>query len=125
MRVARPRNGADPNDPGFQVRDIRPAPGVDAERLKLPQGVRVQMRGEVSSMRQSFAQMGFSLVLAVLLVYLVMAAQFSSWLDPLVMIVAAAAEWFLGLDTEQKALEEVATPLTAEHPEAVRVVAAA
>jgi multidrug efflux pump subunit AcrB len=33
--------------------------------------------------------MGFSLLLAVLLVYLVMAAQFSSWLDPLIMIVAA------------------------------------
>ena len=63
--------------------------GVDAERLKLPQGVRVQVRGEVSSMRQSFTEMGFSLFLAVLLVYLVMAAQFSSWLDPLVMIVAA------------------------------------
>src|SRR5439155_15461408 len=36
-----------------------------------------------------FAEMGFSLVLAVLLVYLVMAAQFGSWLDPLVMIMAA------------------------------------
>jgi multidrug efflux pump subunit AcrB len=63
--------------------------GVDAERLKLPQGVRVKVRGEVSSMRQSFSEIGFSLVLAVLLVYLVMAAQFSSWLDPLIMIVAA------------------------------------
>ena len=40
-------------------------------------------------MRDSFADMGFSLGLAVLLVYLVMAAQFSSWLDPLIMIVAA------------------------------------
>jgi multidrug efflux pump subunit AcrB len=69
--------------------DIQRKYGVDAERLKLPQGVRVQMRGEVSSMRQSFTEMGFSLFLAVLLVYLVMAAQFSSWLDPLVMIVAA------------------------------------
>jgi multidrug efflux pump subunit AcrB len=40
-------------------------------------------------MRDSFAEMGFSLSLAVLLVYLVMAAQFASWLDPLVMIAAA------------------------------------
>jgi multidrug efflux pump subunit AcrB len=40
-------------------------------------------------MRESFAEMGFNLALAVLLVYLVMAAQFSSWLDPLIMIVAA------------------------------------
>ena len=40
-------------------------------------------------MRESFAEMGFNLMLAVLFVYLVMAAQFSSWLDPLIMIVAA------------------------------------
>jgi multidrug efflux pump subunit AcrB len=62
---------------------------VDPERLKLPQGIRVKVHGEVTSMRQSFAEMGFNLVLAVLLVYLVMAAQFSSWTDPLIMIVAA------------------------------------
>jgi hypothetical protein len=37
----------------------------------------------------------------------------------LIMIVAAAVEWLLGIDTEQKALEDVATPLTAQHPEAV------
>jgi multidrug efflux pump subunit AcrB len=68
---------------------IQTAYGIDPERMKLPQGVRVKVRGEVSSMRQSFAEMGFNLILAVLLVYLVMAAQFSSWLDPLIMIVAA------------------------------------
>jgi multidrug efflux pump subunit AcrB len=62
---------------------------VDPEPLRLPKGVRVTLRGEVASMRDSFAEMGFNLVLAVLLVYLVMAAQFSSWLDPLIMIVAA------------------------------------
>jgi len=49
----------------------------------------VSVRGEISSMRESFAEMGFNLALAVLLVYLVMAAQFSSWVDPLIMIVAA------------------------------------
>ncbi len=57
--------------------------------LELPKGLRVTVRGEVSSMRQSFAEMAFNLSLAVVLVYLVMAAQFSSWLDPLIMIVAA------------------------------------
>jgi multidrug efflux pump subunit AcrB len=69
--------------------EIRKTYGVDADRLKLPQGVRVQVRGEVHSMRESFKEMAFSLGLAVLLVYLVMAAQFSSWVDPLIMIVAA------------------------------------
>jgi multidrug efflux pump subunit AcrB len=63
--------------------------GVDPNKLKLPKGVRVEVRGEVSSMRSSFREMVFSLTLAVLLVYLVMAAQFSSWLDPFIMIVAA------------------------------------
>lgn len=70
---------------GVMQRDF----GVDPEPLRLPKGVRVTLRGEVASMRESFAEMGFNLALAVLLVYLVMAAQFSSWLDPLIMIVAA------------------------------------
>jgi multidrug efflux pump subunit AcrB len=63
--------------------------GFDPETMRLPPGVRVTVRGEVSSMRESFREMAFNLALAVLLVYLVMAAQFSSWLDPLIMIVAA------------------------------------
>jgi multidrug efflux pump subunit AcrB len=63
--------------------------GVDPEPLRLPRGIRVTVRGEVASMRESFSEMGFNLALAVLLVYLVMAAQFSSWVDPLIMIVAA------------------------------------
>jgi multidrug efflux pump subunit AcrB len=63
--------------------------GVDAESLRLPKDVRVEVRGEVSEMRDSFKEMAFILVCAVLFVYLVMAAQFSSWLDPLIMIVSA------------------------------------
>ncbi len=62
---------------------------VAGELLELPRGVRVEVRGEVKSMRKSFREMAFALVMAVLLVYLVMAAQFASWLDPLIMIVAA------------------------------------
>src|SRR5262249_40826716 len=70
-------------------RQMQTAYGIDPEKLKLPPGVRVEIRGEVKSMHDSFAEMGFSLVLAALLVYLVMAGQFSSWVDPLVMVVAA------------------------------------
>jgi multidrug efflux pump subunit AcrB len=62
---------------------------VDPQPLKLPPGVRFEVRGEVSSMRDSFGQMTFNLGLAVLLLYLLMAAQFASWRDPLIMIVAA------------------------------------
>jgi multidrug efflux pump subunit AcrB len=62
---------------------------VDPEPLRLPRGVRATVHGEVKSMRDSFREMALNLALAVVLVYLVMAAQFSSWVDPLVMIVAA------------------------------------
>jgi multidrug efflux pump subunit AcrB len=62
---------------------------LDPDELRLPRGVRIQVRGEVQAMRHSFGEMAFSLALAVLLVYLIMAAQFASWLDPLIMIVSA------------------------------------
>src|SRR5262249_54968986 len=57
--------------------------------LQLPRGIRVRVKGEISSMQQSFTDLLFNLTLAVLLVYLIMAAQFSSWLDPLIMVVSA------------------------------------
>jgi multidrug efflux pump subunit AcrB len=63
--------------------------GVDPDDLKLPPGVRATVHGEVRSMRESFHEMAFNLALAALLVYLVLAAQFASWLDPFIMIVAA------------------------------------
>src|SRR5262249_27996138 len=63
--------------------------GVNPDKIKLPKGIRFEVRGEVHSMRSSFVEMAFVLALAVVLVYLVMAAQFASWLDPLIMIVAA------------------------------------
>ncbi|MCC6416671.1 MAG: efflux RND transporter permease subunit [Gemmataceae bacterium] len=69
--------------------EIQRAWGLDPLPLKIPGNVRVEVRGEIANMRESFHEMGFNLALAVLLVYLVMAAQFSSWLDPLIMIVAA------------------------------------
>jgi multidrug efflux pump subunit AcrB len=57
--------------------------------LKLPASFHFTVRGEVSSMRDSFAEMTFNVLLAVVLLYLLMAAQFASWRDPLIMIVAA------------------------------------
>jgi multidrug efflux pump subunit AcrB len=57
--------------------------------LKLPRGIRVHMRGEIHAMRESFREVAFSLCFAVALVYLLLAAQFASWVDPLIMLVAA------------------------------------
>src|SRR5260370_8405354 len=46
------------------------------------------MRGEVASMKQSFASLGFGLILAVILIYLIIVAQFRSFLDPFIILFA-------------------------------------
>jgi multidrug efflux pump subunit AcrB len=74
-------------------RDVGAVAGDIDEALKgirssLPEGYRVQMRGEVQSMRESFASLGFGFGLAVVLVYLVMVVQFRSFRDPLIVMIA-------------------------------------
>ena len=54
----------------------------------LPEGVRVAVRGSVQAMRASFKSFGLGLILATLLVYLILAAQFESFLDPLLILLA-------------------------------------
>ena len=56
-------------DPGSKKlgEEIKKQYGVDPATLRIPQGVRVELRGEASLMIESFGQMGFALVLAVLL----------------------------------------------------------
>ncbi|MBI1940490.1 MAG: efflux RND transporter permease subunit [Acidobacteria bacterium] len=56
--------------------------------VEVPPGYAVHMRGEVSTMRESFGSLGFGLILAALLVYLVMVVQFQSFRDPLVVLFA-------------------------------------
>jgi len=57
------------------------------DAIHVPPGYRVVMRGEVESMRESFTGLGFGLLMAIALVYLVMVAQFRSFLDPLIVLV--------------------------------------
>jgi multidrug efflux pump subunit AcrB len=55
---------------------------------KLPEGVRVNLRGSVQGMRASFKSFGIGLILSVVLVYLVLVAQFASWQDPFIILLA-------------------------------------
>jgi multidrug efflux pump subunit AcrB len=83
-----------------RVVDVYVAPsGEDLGRLagaidhvvagtKLPEGVRVDLRGSVQGMRASFRSFGFGLILSVALVYLILVAQFSSFLDPFIILLA-------------------------------------
>ena len=58
------------------------------DKMTLPPGISVRYRGAVASMQKSFASFGFGLSLAVILLYLVMVAQFRSFLDPLIIMFA-------------------------------------
>ncbi len=55
---------------------------------KLPEGVRVKLRGSVQGMRASFKSFGIGLILSVVLVYLILVAQFASWTDPFIILLA-------------------------------------
>ena len=57
-------------------------------QTKLPEGVRVDLRGSVQGMRSSFKSFGFGLLLSVALVYLIFVAQFESFLDPFIILFA-------------------------------------
>lgn len=55
-------------------------------RIALPAGVFVHVAGQNEEMQSSFRSMQFALILAIFLVYLVMAAQFESLIHPLVIM---------------------------------------
>lgn len=53
-----------------------------AEKIKMEPGYRIVFSGESQDMEESFGYMGESLILAVILVYLILAAQFESFFEP-------------------------------------------
>jgi HAE1 family hydrophobic/amphiphilic exporter-1 len=57
-------------------------------QTKLPEGMRVEMRGMVSGMNESFRSFSIGLILAVVLVYLILVAQFQSFVDPFIILLA-------------------------------------
>src|SRR5579885_498244 len=54
----------------------------------LPEGVKIDLRGTVQSMRASFTSFGLGLILSVILVYLILVAQFASFSDPFIILLA-------------------------------------
>ena len=57
-------------------------------QTKLPENVRVEVRGSARAMQVSFRSFGFGLLLSTLLVYLILVAQFESFLDPFLILLA-------------------------------------
>jgi multidrug efflux pump subunit AcrB len=69
---------------------------------QLPPGTKITIRGQSQAMRQSFTTLGAGIVLAIILVYLLMVANFQSWLEPLIILIAvpgalAGVLWMLAL----------------------------
>jgi multidrug efflux pump subunit AcrB len=54
----------------------------------VPPNLRIDTRGLIVTMQSSFRSFGFGLLLAVLLVYLVLVAQFGSFVDPFLIVLA-------------------------------------
>ena len=59
-----------------------------AKRINMPPGYSVNLSGEAEDMAESFGYMGESLLLAVLFVYLILAAQFESFFEPLAIMLS-------------------------------------
>ena len=53
-----------------------------------PHGMLVSVRGSIVSMQQSFRSFGIGLILSIVLVFLILMAQFASFLDPLIILLA-------------------------------------
>ena len=69
---------------------------------KLPRGTTIDVRGQITTMESSFYRLGLGMIFAVVLVYLLMAVNFQSWLDPFIILMAlpgalAGIVWILFL----------------------------
>lgn len=76
-------------DLGAVAKDIKAAiASLEKER---PAGVTVNLRGQYETMTTAFSGLGFGILAAVVLVYLLIVVNFQSWVDPLVIITALPA----------------------------------
>jgi multidrug efflux pump subunit AcrB len=57
-------------------------------RTKVPEGLSITLRGMVQGMRASFTSFTLGLCLAVVLLYLILVAQFQSFVDPFIILLA-------------------------------------
>ncbi len=72
-------------DLGGATADVRRA---IADLGPLPPGMKVAIRGQSQAMRESFGTLGEGILLAIVLVYLLMVANFQSWVQPFIIMLA-------------------------------------
>jgi multidrug efflux pump subunit AcrB len=79
----------DRRDLGGVASDIRKI--IDQYKKQLPQGSKIDLRGQAETMNDSFLRLGFGIIFAIILVYLLMAVNFQSWIDPLIVLATIPA----------------------------------
>ncbi len=93
-------------DSGVEGRDLGSASAAVQRAIgqlgQLPAGMRIMIRGQSQAMHESFSALELGIVLAIILVYLLMVANFQSWLEPLMIMLAvpgalAGVLWMLVL----------------------------
>ncbi|MGD1070524.1 MAG: efflux RND transporter permease subunit [Bryobacteraceae bacterium] len=58
------------------------------DATELPKAATITLRGQADTMKTSFRRLGFGVLFAILLVYLLMVVNFQSWLDPFIILTA-------------------------------------
>lgn len=60
--------------------------GEKLANIQVPSGFQVQLSGNVEQQQKTFGDLGLALILAIILVYMVMASQFQSLVDPFIIM---------------------------------------
>ncbi|SDE90400.1 efflux RND transporter permease subunit [Terriglobus roseus] len=76
----------DQRDLGGVAGEIRKI--IEKHKPNLPVGSQLALRGEVQTMSDSFTRLGIGIIFAIILVYFLMAVNFQSWLDPLIILMS-------------------------------------
>jgi multidrug efflux pump subunit AcrB len=85
QRVLDVTSNVEGRDLGSVVSDIQNEVG---KLGKLPQGMKINVRGQNEVKDASFTSLGIGIILAIALVYLLMVILYQSWLDPFIIMVA-------------------------------------
>ncbi|UXN70242.1 efflux RND transporter permease subunit [Devosia neptuniae] len=78
----------DANISGVTIGDVMPAIQQAMDEMELPPGYRISMGGDAEQLGDTAASAGAALLLAVVFIYLVLASQFGSFLQPIAIMMS-------------------------------------
>jgi multidrug efflux pump subunit AcrB len=89
---------ADQRDLGGVAKQVQKI--MSDQKKNMPRGSYLELRGQVETMQQSFSRLTLGIGFAVIFVYLLMAVNFQSWIDPFIILTAlpgafAGIAWML------------------------------